>query len=121
VELFYKNLYLLNESSKEDISEYSKYLIRLFQAIMKKQEQECFSGINVDLDNILSDGYLNFYNHYLVLKYPNLEFELSDDDSLKEFEAFPSFVDDEKCAYYRKLANELTDSIYDNARELIKK
>jgi hypothetical protein len=121
VELFYKNLYLLNESSKEDISEYSKYLIRLFQAIMKKQEQECFSGINVDLDNILSDGYLNFYNHYLVLKYPNLEFELSDDDSLKEFDSFPSFVDEEKCAYYRKLANELTDSIYDNARELIKK
>lgn len=127
VELFYKNLWIANETleqemAPEEIVQYDRYMISLFEKLMRKQETQVYQNMNLDLENILLQG-ANFFLSYLQEKYPNIEIDTSflTIEELRHFSGYPSYVDEEKLSFYHELMDGLSVNIYQNASVLIKK
>lgn len=103
VELFYKNLFYLNENSDEDLLTYNIFLIQLFETMMHKQDCRVFITDEEQILGILEDARNHFFS-YLKEKYPDQDIETlyysSEDLTLDEF---PSFVDEDKKAFYVRL------------------
>lgn len=108
INLFYKNLYILNETY-DNVSSYSMDLINLFNSLMIKENTDSFDSFNEPLvEYLLIDSYNEFKDNYLSIKYPNISFsELDDISSMKVDEiSYPDFVSSSK----RNFINNLIDN-----------
>ena len=124
IELFYKNLYILNEESNTDISLYTEDLIKLFTSLMIKENNDSYSGDNSYLLEALLISYYNdFKDNYLVYKYPNYEFFTINDinsimiDSIN----YPDFVDLNKRRFIDNLINNYSIIYGVNNSSILKK
>lgn len=103
VELFYKNLYILNEESDNDISLYTEDLINLFTCLMVKENRDSYDSVDSDLVNsILIEKYNDFKNNYLVYKYPNYPFmDIYDPETMEVGPIhYPSDIESDKRAFF---------------------
>lgn len=73
IEIFYKNLFYLNESTDKELLEYNYFLINLFEISMREQNKTL--NANVDIDTLLELGYQNLFYDYVKEKYPNASLE----------------------------------------------
>lgn len=109
IEIFYKNLFYLNESDDADI-EYTYFLINLFETSMRSQSNELNS--KVDIDSLLEYGYKNLFLEYMTRKYPNInleEFRKNNNYSVSDMieidieSKFPKYFDFEKTKLYEEI------------------
>lgn len=124
VELFYKNLYILNEESNNDISLYTEDLINLFTCLMVKENKDSYSSVDSALVNgILMEKYTDFKNNYLVYKYPNHIFMDMYDPELMEVGPinYPSDIESDKREFFDLLIDNYSVTFGISNSSLLKK
>lgn len=122
IEIFYKNLFFLNESYDVDMLEYSLFLVRLFEELMLKQEKNS-NYENPYLETTLLEG-REMFIEYLKEKYYLYSYEeilnIYYGMNIESFNNFPTNIEEEKKDFIIRFVENINIDIHDKASTLIK-